>query len=435
MKRWLSFVLSNVILVLLVVDVQPGLAQQTTCPGALAPRLTPGKYAYVLPIPPMPVSVRTQAGKSGRVFATLAPGTQFTVMDGPVCANGSWWWHVRNNQYQVTGWLMEGEKSSYYVGPVTDAGSADIAPATNGPVGEIAFVGLTDIDASGYGIYDIYLTNGDGSHRIQLTNSVHTDDFSAPPAWSPDGKQIVLEGSLNQIPGLYAINVDGSNLYYIGGGYSDPSWFPDGKRLLVNAYFQDKTRIYIINTKGKPLVDVTPVLENSGVRCPTLSPDGKQVAFAASDANHPDSLLPWVYIMDIASSQLVTMGNSGAGYSSYHYGGMGCPAWSPDGKRIAFTRTKKGTSGGTIFVANVDGSGPSPVFETTQNYGYGSLAWSPDGAYIVYSVMTTPNKPDVPNDWTLAVIPVGTNMNDSNTKPVYIAKGMDAVWKPTHSAS
>src|SRR5262249_23190148 len=152
-----------------------------------------GNYGYVLPLAPTPLPVRRQAGNNGTVFATLAPGTQFIVMDGPVCSNSSWWRHIKNNLFHLDGWLTEGDQGRCFVEPVLDVGAAEIAPATNGPVGVIAFVGLTDVDDSGHSTYDLYLTNGDGSHRSQLTHNVHTSDFSAPPAWSPDGKQVALE--------------------------------------------------------------------------------------------------------------------------------------------------------------------------------------------------------------------------------------------------
>ncbi len=153
-------------------------------------------------------------------------------------------------------------------------------------------------------------------------------------------------------------------------------------------------------------------LDYQYVVCPALSPDGQHIAFVAGDTNHVGS----VYIWDFAStsSVKVTQGS--------------CPAWSPDSKRIAFTQNTPTFKGGVIFTANADGTGLSKLFETSQNYGYGSLTWSPSGEYMVYSVMTTPNQRNVPDDWTLALIPVGTALNDSNTKPFYLAKGVNPAW-------
>ena len=58
------------------------------------------------------------------------------------------------------------------------------------------------------------------------------------------------------------------------------------------------------------------------------------------------------------------------------------PAWSPDGRRIAFTRELRGSA--EIFVMNVDGSG---VTQLTHDRSANDEhpAWSPDGTHIAYS--------------------------------------------------
>lgn len=61
-------------------------------------------------------------------------------------------------------------------------------------------------------------------------------------------------------------------------------------------------------------------------------------------------------------------------------------AWSPDGSRIAFTRTADGVD--RIHVMNADGTGANPVALGSQ------AAWAPDGRRLVY---VTP-------DWDLAIV-------------------------------
>ena len=57
------------------------------------------------------------------------------------------------------------------------------------------------------------------------------------------------------------------------------------------------------------------------------------------------------------------------------------PAWSPDGKNMAFYTDRAG--GGEIFVMNADGSNP---YNLTNYPGLdGSPAWSPDGKLIAFS--------------------------------------------------
>ena len=56
------------------------------------------------------------------------------------------------------------------------------------------------------------------------------------------------------------------------------------------------------------------------------------------------------------------------------------PAWSPDGKRIAFTSNRGGGTG-NIWVMNADGGG---MMQVTTIGNTGTPAWSPDGEQIAF---------------------------------------------------
>ncbi len=56
------------------------------------------------------------------------------------------------------------------------------------------------------------------------------------------------------------------------------------------------------------------------------------------------------------------------------------PAWSPDGRRIAFVIT------GTLYVVNADGSGHRTLTRLGRDGGVASLAWSPDGRKLLFLV-------------------------------------------------
>jgi dipeptidyl aminopeptidase/acylaminoacyl peptidase len=102
--------------------------------------------------------------------------------------------------------------------------------------------------------------NGDGPR--QLTNG----DFEhANPAWSPDGKRIVLDGLRDErwdvelVNRLYSIEVDGNTepkaLTGDDGSYGDPSFSPDGRRIAYlmtpeDGTYPHHTQVGVMNADG-----------------------------------------------------------------------------------------------------------------------------------------------------------------------------------------
>jgi hypothetical protein len=93
------------------------------------------------------------------------------------------------------------------------------------------------------------------------------------------------------------------------------------------------------------------------------------------------------------------------------------PAWSPDGTRIAFTRsTPSGPS--EIYVVDSDGSN---LERLTRGGGFGSAAeptWSPNGRRIAYTWYTRSSPPQI------LVLRFGAG------PPTRVARGVEPAWSP-----
>src|SRR5262252_559018 len=61
------------------------------------------------------------------------------------------------------------------------------------------------------------------------------------------------------------------------------------------------------------------------------------------------------------------------------------PAWSPNGKQIAFARWTSGTGAGEIIVMDADGGNQRSLVQSEFIDTYCHPAWSPDGAEIAFS--------------------------------------------------
>jgi hypothetical protein len=104
-------------------EVMPPLATATyhapyTCPGAPPQRMVINWRGYVCTRRES-VHLRVDHMSSADVLASLLPGTQFTVVDGPSCS-GNWsWWKIQLDN-GMTGWVSEGgdESDAYFICPL-----------------------------------------------------------------------------------------------------------------------------------------------------------------------------------------------------------------------------------------------------------------------------------------------------------------------------
>lgn len=112
---------------------------------------------------------------------------------------------------------------------------------------------------------------------------------------------------------------------------------------------------------------------------PAWSPDGKKIAFMSFRDRNAE-----IYVMRAdGSGQKRLTHNAGAGNTGLDYK----PAWSPDGKKIAFTSWRNFNS--EIYVMNADGSRERNLTRHRGNVNNGGFddrpAWSPDGKKIAFS--------------------------------------------------
>ncbi|MCL4880146.1 MAG: SH3 domain-containing protein [Anaerolineae bacterium] len=93
--------------------VEPVTTDSAAC--TLTPRLKINGTGVVLP--GLPNVLRTQpfTGSASAIIGRIPSGGTFTVLDGPRCGNGYYWWLVDYNG--TVGWTAEGEGSTYWLEP------------------------------------------------------------------------------------------------------------------------------------------------------------------------------------------------------------------------------------------------------------------------------------------------------------------------------
>lgn len=134
---------------------------------------------------------------------------------------------------------------------------------------------------------------------------------------------------------------------------------------------------------GQEPIKVTDMLKIKQISSVTLSPDGSKVAFVVNNID-PDGDTRWEYKYQNQLYIAPTDGSS-APRALTAKEAASQPAWSPDGRQLAFVRPADGKP--QVFVLSLEGG--EPVQYTKGKYGATSPKWSPDGKQLLFAAGIT----------------------------------------------
>ena len=266
---------------------------------------------------------------------------------------------------------------------------------------------------AGDGIHVVY---SDGSSLVDISrpDDLETDlghfvvDYW--PNLSPDGERIVYStwrhthwGRNNYELQAYALEGPGFRRFITTSQSKRltrsseeeglPVWSPQGDRI---AFFSDHDVVTIAPSGSDRRVVASTrsfFLHNPKVPPPVWSPDGKSIAFVARVL--VDDVRTKRYAVFVAAADgsgvrelsqtgsLLGFRESATGYEETAPPVQ--PAWSPDGRRIAFAKFEDDVAG--VYTIAPDGTDLRAVMPDIgvirESYWEGNLSWSPDGSEIL----------------------------------------------------
>jgi dipeptidyl aminopeptidase/acylaminoacyl peptidase len=205
---------------------------------------------------------------------------------------------------------------------------------------------------------------------------------SSHPRWSPDGKYLAFSsarnGGKNQVWLLDRRGGEGQKLTDVAQGVNDFEWSPDSTRLVLILQDPKPEDAEAAKDKDKP----APAKPKTP---PPFVVDRLQ--FKQDTVGYLDHRRDHLYIFDVASKK-VTQITSGDFDDNE-------PAWSPDGKSLAFSSNRSTPDpdrnyNSDIWVVAADNTDKGVhLTQVTTNPGPDRApAWSPDGKWIAFVSQT-----------------------------------------------
>jgi dipeptidyl aminopeptidase/acylaminoacyl peptidase len=199
---------------------------------------------------------------------------------------------------------------------------------------------------------------------------------------------------------------------------------PDGSTTTMD---YDRRQVWLVKADGSGLHELAPGMPVDGKAAPDISPDGTKVVFSSWK---PKSQV-WEAGIDGGDPRLVSTDCSGVPAECQEWD----PAYSPDGRRIAFAHSTDGGKASEIAIRDLETGEVTRFPRTSVPESEGWVAqpsWSPGGQMIAYNRNTQKAGENVPSDTRIWIVQT-KYMNVWELATPAGIKAADPDWSPDGS--
>lgn len=216
-----------------------------------------------------------------------------------------------------------------------------------------------------------------GGEPRQITHPGNPSGGHGAPSWSPDGKRIAFDSSNTGIAAVWSVSPEGDDLKKLSGelrNAADVIYAPDGRSVYFVTNRGESIQQINVSASGEPIGEPSKILDASGsrIRQISVSANGKHFVYSALSTSS-----------DMWGNSISSAGTSAtdppAQLTQNKNTRNSWPAFSPDGKRIAYLVYSVGASF-ELWIMDRDGKNKSQL--TTEG---ANPSWFPDGKRIGFA--------------------------------------------------